>query len=239
MRLALKTVLLVAGVMTFWRPSLSLSEPVHVSALSDDIVLEHLEEGGSLTTVSGDIRFEEAHALMRVSTISGDIKLGRLAGDAVVSSVSGDVSVGEAYKTLQVDAVSGDLRVDRVFGNAILKTVSGDIDVALGKDENASSMPRSLTLTTVSGDILFHLSQAFSGTIDVWARQNEREHQIPVVQSLGLKVELGPWEESGLSALGLASSNRSREIHVSGRLGDGTGHLVIHTTSGIVRLIQN
>nr|WP_294915876.1 DUF4097 family beta strand repeat-containing protein [uncultured Neokomagataea sp.] len=239
MRLTLKTVLFVAGVMTFWSPSFGWAEPVHVSALSDDIALGRLEDGGSITTVSGDLRIEEAHAQIRVSTISGDTKIGRLAEDAVVSSVSGDVSVGETYKNLQVDTVSGNLRIDRIFGNAILKTVSGDVDVALATNNQGLTAPRSLALTTVSGDILFHFAQSFSGTVDVWARQSEHDRQVPVVQSLGLKVELGPWEESGLSALGLVSSNRSREVHVSGRLGDGQDHLVIHTTSGIVRLLQN
>lgn len=239
MRSTFRRVFYGVGVVGLLHAAMVQAEPVHASLLSDDIALGHLDEGGSVATVSGDIRVEEAHAFLRVSTISGDIKIGRLAEEAVVSSVSGDVSVGETYKRLQADTVSGDLRIDRIFGSVVLKSVSGDIDVALGAVDKAAATPRSLALTTVSGDVLFHFSQSFSGTIDVWARQSESERQLPIVQSLGLNVDVGPWEESGLSALGLVPSNRSRKIHVSGRLGDGQDRLVINTTTGTVRLVQN
>ncbi|GBR55479.1 hypothetical protein AA106555_2028 [Neokomagataea thailandica NBRC 106555] len=236
MRTALKVVSCVFGMASFLQASTCLADPLNISVASDDVALGQVNENGSVATVSGDIRVEEAHAPAHISAISGNIKIGRVAEGGAISAVSGDVSIGEAYKSLQIQTVSGNIRVDRVFGEAHYKTTSGDIDVALG-DQDPPQL-RDVSLTTVSGDVVFHISKSFAGSVDIWARQSEKDNKLPVIQSLGLNVETGPWEENSLKTLGLGSSNRTRDVHVSGNVGNGHEHLVIRTTSGTVRVVQ-
>ena len=132
--------------------------PVHVHAVSGDIVAAGVQAGVALTTVSGRVTASDVGGHVRLNSVSGAIEAQAVDGQASVNTVSGRVVVTGRVSELNGHAVSGALTFDLdETPDVSLSTVSGAVVLRLPDDAGMH-----LDLTTMSG----HLDSAFafSGT---------------------------------------------------------------------------
>ena len=123
----------------------------------------------------------------------------------------------------------GDANLEEATGDGTAKSASGDQDITLISAPNA----RTVLLESASGDITLHLPKGFGGTFDIQLRQGRSQKDFPLEQSLGLAVNVGPWEKPSLV------SSESRKITASGKVGDGKDHVTLRDVSGTIRIVQD
>ncbi|OUJ08636.1 hypothetical protein HK24_09135 [Gluconobacter sp. DsW_058] len=236
-------VLLAATCLT----SSALAAPLSQSTSSEDLSYATLPEGGIISTISGDVEVKTSSGPLSIRSVSGDTDVSSSNGPVSVSTVSGDTQIGQIQGALQIKSVSGDITVAGAAGAAILMTVSGDahLEKAAGdvtaksssgdQDITLISAPNARTalLESASGDITLHLPKGFGGTFDIQLRQGRSQKDFPLEQSLGLAVNVGPWEKPSLV------SSESRKIAASGKVGDGKDHVTLRNVSGTIRIVQD
>ncbi|MFL5757396.1 MAG: DUF4097 family beta strand repeat-containing protein, partial [Chloroflexota bacterium] len=96
------------------------------------VAFDDVEQGASVKTASGDIRFEHVGRGLSAQSASGDVHVNSIGEGGAIQTVSGDAYVGSAGASLSLTTVSGDIRVDAVHeGNINLGAVSGDVVVGV------------------------------------------------------------------------------------------------------------
>ncbi|MBS1033161.1 DUF4097 family beta strand repeat-containing protein [Gluconobacter cerinus] len=233
-------VLLAATCLT----SSALSAPLSQSTSSEDLSYATLPEGGIISTISGDVEVKTSSGPLSIRSVSGDTDVSSSNGPVSVSTVSGDTQIGQIQGALQIKSVSGDVTVagaamlmtvsgdahlEKAAGDVTAKSSSGDQDITLTSAPNA----RTVLLESASGDITLHLPKGFGGTFDIQLRQGRSQKDFPLEQSLGLAVNVGPWEKPSLV------SSESRKITASGKVGDGKDHVTLRDVSGTIRIVQD
>ncbi len=126
-----------------------------ISGVSADIVVNDVEGGLMLKTVSGRIKADVFQKDVEVKTVSGEVVLrgrGKDAGSSGihVSSISGSIRVDRAGGDLEASNVSGDmtLRLDHPGHDVRIRSTSGDVSF-----ECALTKGGYLEAQTVSGDL--------------------------------------------------------------------------------------
>jgi DUF4097 and DUF4098 domain-containing protein YvlB len=142
-----------------------------VSSVSGDLSFENI--GGTLTagTVSGDVKAVKAAQGVEAKSVSGDVTVEGVKGDVELKSVSGDIKVEGVQGSVEVESVSGELKLRGVSkANKVkAKALSGDVDYE--GEINASGK---YSFKSHSGDIQLYIpanaafdfeAQTFSGKI--------------------------------------------------------------------------
>jgi hypothetical protein len=99
----------------------------------------------NITTVSGDVRSSASCDDTRVTSVSGDVEIYGTLNDGLVTTVSGDLIIDGSFEDLIAKSVSGDMRITAHGGRSLsTSSVSGDIDVfirpGLGIDIDAKTL---------------------------------------------------------------------------------------------------
>jgi DUF4097 and DUF4098 domain-containing protein YvlB len=135
---------------------------LRMHSAAGDLRCVRVEGPASITTVSGDVEVGAATDAMDIRVTSGDVRLGDVAGDVKVAVVSGRIQVlsiteGNAH----IRSVSGKIDVGiargatlRVDAESISGTVHSDIPLNEGPASGQAEPRISLTLKSVSGDLL-------------------------------------------------------------------------------------
>lgn len=221
--------------------------PQNQSTTLDDISQSNLPEGGTLSSVTGNIRVGASGGPLSVRTVSGDIHIEQSAGSLDVRTVSGTLTVDHASGAAEIRSASGDVRVNHAGGAVSVRTMSGKSTLPhLEKDVTIRSISGDTTLTldpasrmrtidigTVSGDMTLHLPHDFGGTFDILLKQRRSEKTLPLEQSLGLTVQTGAWEKNS------DSSEEIRTITATGKVGDGRDHVIVRSVVGTLTLVQD
>lgn len=144
-----------------------------ISVVSGDVVLtEVVVNGGSIDSVSGDVKLEEGRFSGQAKTTSGDFALQRCQlGEVSLASVSGDILLDccrvQPETRVVLATTSGDIKVRKTegdLGEITASTRTGDIQQEL--NDTLQEKPQELRLRlgdhgaslraeTVSGDISF------------------------------------------------------------------------------------
>jgi hypothetical protein len=99
----------------------------------------------NITTVSGDVRSSAECDDTRVTSVSGDVEIYGTINDGLVTTVSGELIIDASFADLTTKSVSGDMRITAHGGRSLTaSSVSGDIDVfirpGLGIDIDAKTL---------------------------------------------------------------------------------------------------
>lgn len=182
--------------------------------------------------VSGDFRLDTGASSVTASNIKGSLNVDVGSGDVSVTNVQGSVQVdtgsgdvlieGVTGERLSVDTGSGgvsgrDIRVTDFLGD----TGSGDIEIRglsarkIGADTGSGSVELELTadaesvsIDTGSGDVRLAVPREFGARLSVSVGSGDIDVTIPMAEI------------------------RKSEDSVTGRIGDGAGHVTIETGSG-------
>jgi DUF4097 and DUF4098 domain-containing protein YvlB len=135
---------------------------MRVQSAAGDLRCVRVDGRATVTTVSGDVEVGSAGDQMDVRVTSGDIRLGDVAGDITAAVVSGNVQVLSVSEgSTQIRSVSGKIEVGIARGatlgvdaESISGSVHSDIPLEDGPGPGGADPRVSLTLRTVSGDLL-------------------------------------------------------------------------------------
>lgn len=208
-----------------------------LSSVSGDVRVENVTGILDVESVSGDVYATELQGRVRVENVSGDCRIRQCAGPLTISTVSGDVEIAECGADLEIDAVSGDVIARGVTGSVIGEAVSGDVELR--------GVGASVTMETVSGDIRLEQEQGgfdlstTSGAVTVHSG-GKGDMRVGTVSGrvtlaidpagVGDVILESPSGEMDIDApVRLQKHSRDR---LSGRMGDGTATLRVHTSSG-------
>jgi hypothetical protein len=162
---------------------------------------------------SGAVRVRDAEGDdINLDTGSGSVEVhGVRARRLRIDTGSGSARGGDlSADRLEFDAGSGSARLDRVRARSVnLDTGSGSVDVELTDDVD------DLRADTGSGSVTLRLPSSLGASLDVDTGSGGIEVEVPV-----------------------SEVTRRERDHLTGRLGDGRGRMVIDTGSGSVRLLR-
>lgn len=125
-----------------------------------------------------------------------------------ISLVSGDLDINGVGGDVRINAVSGNVRAQGLGGRADISSVSGDVKVTFQRPSARAD------LHSVSGDVIAVLPA--NASADVSANTVSGA----ISNEFGLTVDRGRWVGE----------------HLTGRIGNGTNSLELHTVSGDIRV---
>jgi hypothetical protein len=165
-----------------------------------------------LNLVSADAVITGLSARTSIKTGSGDVTLDGVTGQIDANTVSGSVEAQGLDGTVSFNSVSGGLAL---AGGSVdrlaARSVSGKIaaDIALGQGSQVQ-------VSTVSGEVALRLPASTSAQVNLNSTAGRVETAF---------AELDHFERPVTKSF-------------SGTLGDGSGHLSVHTVSGSVTLLR-
>ena len=199
----LLTIVLAGTFAAAW----ALAPQLHVSKMGGDIDYADVPDGGTFSTMGGNVHLGKVHHDVTVSTMGGNITIESADGSVKAKTMGGNVSVGSADASL--DAT----------------TMGGNVEATLVKGDSAA---HSVTLSSMSGEIILTVPKDYPMTIDVdltYTKGNEQRYKI--AEKLGLEQSASnDWE------YGLGSPRK--HLYAKGRTGDGRNHVTIKTVNGNV-----
>lgn len=153
-----------------------------------------------------------------VRSVSGDATLVRLTGDVRAETVSGSLEAQGVTGRLRYNSVSGDLTVIEGGAGSRVRadTVSGDMLVDLAGQNDGTSVPTDISLTTVSGEVAIRLPHPADAEVDANTASGSVSNAFE-----DLRVS-GHWGAK----------------KITGTLGPGTGKLKASTMSGSIALLR-
>lgn len=161
----------------------------------------------SMKASSSNIRIADVVGDVDAYTASGDSNIDKVKGSLKTRSTSGDNSIYDVDGDLDVGTASGDVIVKGVKGSVRASSVSGDVDL-----KGLSAADGIYSIETVSGDVSLGIDPKFQGKFTFRTTSGGiRSH---------LEVE---------------GETRS-DNYMTGRIGQGNGHIDVSTVSGDINV---
>ncbi len=111
------------------RISGNLEGNLDVSTLGGDIAFNDILGEATIKSNGGDIGGGDIAGNSDIRTLGGDIVLGAVRGAVEASTHGGDVRIREVGSTLKAKSFGGDVEVGDIGGEADLSTLGGDVSV--------------------------------------------------------------------------------------------------------------
>ena len=183
---------------------------VLVDTVATDLVVENLQGGAQLRSVSGEIELSNAANKINLSTVSGQITVNDTKGDLIARSSSGEILVKSHTGSADVETMSGEVElVAREAKRLRGSTVSGEIEA------DVSFLPSiEAEFSSVSGEILVTIEDPVD--LSVFAN------------TVSGDIENDLTDDKVKDAFG---QNSLRAV-----IGDGSGSLSVRAVSGEIRL---
>jgi hypothetical protein len=186
----------------------ALSELRLRSEVADDV----LRVGTSEPTVVGiggghvalGIEVPDSVAVERVHTDDGDVALRDTSGDTIVETGDGDLAVEGVDGAVTARSADGDVSVERVGAVSELRTDDGSVAAAVSAVDGAASV------RSGDGDVVARLESGLDATVELTTDDGE------------------------VTVAGLDGVETNTDGRVVVTLGDGDGHLRVHTDDGDV-----
>lgn len=158
---------------------------------------------------SGGVTVANAEGELKVDTGSGGVRVSGVRGSsALIDTGSGGVTGGDIrVRELKVDVGSGGVNLSGVSAEDVLVD-TGSGSVALGLDRDADHV----RIDTGSGGVTLTLPEGFGAMLEVDTGSGGIDVDFPV------------------------EARRASRSHLTGRIGDGRGQVMIDTGSGGVRI---
>lgn len=160
---------------------------------------------------SGMVAVNDAQGDLSIDTGSGNVELTTFRGTLLtIDTGSGSVAVtGVVADAVNVDTGSGDITLTGITSPELnLDTGSGEVDVDVTTDVEK------VNIDTGSGSVTLHVPDNVGAMVDIESGSGGVESDMP--------LEVTRWGSD----------------HVTGRIGDGRGRIVVDTGSGRVRIVK-
>ena len=182
---------------------------LHFKGIDTSFMITNLTNHIEGKSINGNLVVKKSHGKIKLSVVSGDIQLVESSGFTKVESVSGRVSFSGDFEHAHLKSMSGDIIAD-ISGSSKLtiKNISGDTQIS-GLVKNKAQ----LNLSSVSGDILYKVSDALNAQCEVVSQfggdiENELTGDLPIEGNLDKKT-LSFISGDGSGALSMNTINGS------------------------------
>jgi hypothetical protein len=184
---------------------------ISVDAASAPVTAQGIKGALDVDVGSGSVTVTDADGDVSIDAGSGDVRVTSVKGrDFSIDTGSGEVNATDlTVEKGSVEAGSGDLTLSGIHSSDFhLETGSGRIDAQFATDI------ASLSVSTGSGDVILRVPDNLGAMLDVETGSGGIHADFP--------LEVQRWARD----------------HVTGRIGDGNGHLDVETGSGDVRIVK-
>jgi len=206
--------------------------PGHSSGDGDANLKVQVPRGSELhlTTVSAVATVSGVQGTQRLNAVSGDLVTELAGSDLELKTVSGDVRIkghGQPAR-LYVTTVSGDVHLEHGGGDLEMSSVSGTLGVTL-------DTARTVRVRTTSGDLRFEGKLSRGATLE--ATSVSGDLNVRASAEGGYGYELSTFSGDLSNCFGAKGEQSGYVGHsLTGRLGDGAGHVRLKTMSGDIEL---
>lgn len=182
---------------------------------------------------SGDVSVRGTRGAVQAESTSGDVEVTDATDRIVIESVSGDVRASELKGEVRAQSVSGTIEVRGVSGDINAETTSGDVSL-LGVTS------RSVTATTVSGEVEYEGGIDPNGRYEFHAHSGNVRLEIPESSSAHFSVETfsGALDTEFTLTMQPGQRTTSRPRRYEFTLGSGTARVTAESFSGDIVLVR-
>ena len=182
---------------------------------------------------SGDVSVRGTKGAVQAESTRGDVEVTDATDRIVIESVSGDVRASELNGEVRAQSVSGTIEVRGVSGDIRAETTSGDVSL-LGVTS------RSVTATTVSGEVEYEGGLDPNGRYEFHAHSGNVRLEIPESSSAHFSVETfsGSLDTEFTLTMQPGQRTTSRPRRYEFTLGSGTARVTAESFSGDIVLVR-
>lgn len=178
----------------------------------------------NVTARSGEVKGREVN----ISTMGGDIDVDDAPLGADLHTMGGPIHVKSAARFVKAKTMGGNINLDAVDGWVEATTMGGNIEVTMTGDP--ANGKRSVTLTSMGGEVVLHVPAGLSMNIDVelsYTKNYHGAHQI--ISDFPIRQEETPeWNEENGSPRKIISG--------TGEVAGGKNLIRIKTVNGNVTI---
>ena len=115
-------------------------------------------------TTDGNIKIENARALVTARAVDGKIDISDANGDINASTTDGNIRVGNVHGTVTTKAVDGNIRIQNAHGSVSAISTDGNVEAALVV--TAPGLNPRCHLISAEGDVTIHLPENLAASIE-------------------------------------------------------------------------
>ena len=180
---------------------------IEVNSISGDIEAYNLMGTFSIVSQSGDIMLQNLQGNVHASSSSGDIKVKQSnLEDATIETTSGKIEFSGSSAKMLSKSVSGDIKIENDIASQFMLSTASGDLTYIGQPASASDV------TTISGDVKLTLSPESNISLSLSTVSGDIKNNIDLIDLIKNPQAL------------------------SGKLGDGTVTLYIHSTSSDIQI---
>ena len=182
---------------------------------------------------SGDVSVRGTKGAVQAESTSGDVEVTDATDRIVIESVSGDVRASELKGEVRAQSVSGTIEVRGVSGDIRAETTSGDVSLV-------GVTSRSVTATTVSGEVEYEGGIDPNGRYEFHAHSGNVRLEIPESSSAHFSVETfsGSLDTEFTLTMQPGQRTTSRPRRYEFTLGSGSARVTAESFSGDIVLVR-
>jgi putative adhesin len=225
---------------------------VHCSSASGSLNLADLNGNLDAHAASGSIEAAHIQGSVRLSSASGSAHCEDVAGgDVQLSAASGSVRLADASEigVCDLHAASGSVQARNVDANSLkMRSASGSVTLATAQAQTMdlhSSSGRTkaedincarLKAESVSGGVTVTFAPATPGNVNAQMNSGSGSVSVVLPPEFAGQVDLSVGSGSIHTDLPLTVKGKIGKKHISGSIGEGSGHLTARAGSGSIRV---
>jgi hypothetical protein len=192
----------------------------------------------SITNVDGDLRVDVASADATVRGTHGSLDIDSGSGTVKVSDVAGAITLDTGSGSTTVRGIRGD-RLSLDTGSGGLTVIDAAVDVlnadsGSGPVEIQGLAAQEIALDSGSGSVRMSLLGSSPRSIEIDSGSGGVTLSVPENLDASFEFEAG---SGGIDILVPHELTRRSDDYMSGRFGNGKGHIHIESGSGSVRIV--
>jgi DUF4097 and DUF4098 domain-containing protein YvlB len=208
----------------------------HVSTMGGDVLMENIVGDVKGSSMGGSVIYKNVTSrngkttggVVDISTMGGDINVNVAPEGANVHTMGGDIEIKSAKDFVKAKTMGGDIEVDDVDGWVKATTMAGNIEITMTGDPDKGD--RSVTLTSMSGDITLTVPAGLSMELDLeiaYTKGNEGDYDIHSDFDFE-REETRQWDEE--------NGTPRKYIYGKGSIKGGKNRIRIKTINGDIYL---
>ncbi|MGD9140633.1 MAG: DUF4097 family beta strand repeat-containing protein [bacterium] len=158
-----------------------------VSTMGGKVLMRNLVGNVKGSSMGGHVIYENVTSrdgkttgdVVNITTMGGDINVNVAPKGAKVSTMGGDIEIRSAGEFVKAKTMGGDIEIGEVDGWVKATTMAGNIEITMVGDPDKGD--RSVTLTSMSGDIELTVPAGLSMELDIelaYTKGNEGDFDI-------------------------------------------------------------
>jgi len=207
---------------------------IDAHAASGSVDAAHIQGSVHLRSASGSVRCEQVRdGDIQLSSASGSIRLSDASGIGTcdMHAASGSVTARQVEaESIKMRSASGSVTLTDARAQAI------DLHSSSGRVSTRNIHCARLKAESTSGGVSVEFSPSAPSDVIAEMRSGSGSVRVEMPTDFAGQVDLSVGSGSIHTDLPLTVQGKISKKHISGTLGEGTGHLTIRTTSGSIRV---